>query len=218
MGAPENGAMARRLHENFSGGTDSPSGITDHISRRRVGATLWAGNGCRARPGRRAGSCCRGWPRSGGGSSSSCSCCCRRGRSGGCWRWCCTTGRCLNRNRHGRARLKVTDCRIGILWRLIGVEPEVIQCAPADRIRVLILRKRFAIPCYGTINLGDSPWGAAVTLVIGRAVICPTGFLGRSVEADVTNIDARRQRDTERLNGTIKVHVVDSILVVPHAR
>ncbi len=71
---------------------------------------------------------------------------------------------------------------------MIGVKPEVIHCAPADRIRVLILRKGFAVPGYGIARLSDSPGHAAVALVVKRAVVCPARFLRRRVKFDVSKI------------------------------
>ncbi len=71
---------------------------------------------------------------------------------------------------------------------MIGVKPEVIQCAEANRVGILILRKRFAVPGYGITGLSDSPGRAAVTLVIKRAVVCPARFLRRRVKSDVTEI------------------------------
>ena len=83
--------------------------------------------------------------------------CWRRPRSR-CWRGCsscrrCRRGswrgaasRCLDRNHHRRTCLEEADRCIGLLWRLIGVEPEIIQCAPANRVGVLILRKCFRAP------------------------------------------------------------------------
>ena len=100
---------------------------------------------------------------------------------------------------------------------MIGVEPEVVECAPANRVRVLVLRKRFGIPSDGIGSLGDSPRCAAVTLVVKRAVVCPTRFLGRRVEADVTDIGAKPQRDAEGLNGAIQVLIVQSVLIVPNS-
>ena len=67
-------------------------------------------------------------------------------RSQWCRRWRgVPPSRCLDRNHHRRTRLEKADCRIGTLRRLIGVEPEIIQCAPANRVGVLILSQTF--PC-----------------------------------------------------------------------
>jgi len=91
---------------------------------------------------------------------------------------------------------------------LIGVEPEIIQRAPTDRICVLILRKRFAIPSDRPPRLGDSPRLAAVTLIVKCTVVCPTGFLRRRVKAHITEINSRRERHTERLNASVQVFVI----------
>src|SRR5215211_2004108 len=63
----------------------------------------------------------------------------RRGRRS----WCRPSGRRLDRNRHRRTSLEEPHRCIGCLWRLIGVESEIIQCAPANRIGVLVLCKGF---------------------------------------------------------------------------
>ena len=62
---------------------------------------------------------------------------CGSRRAAPCW--------CPDGNRHGRACLKEAYCCVRRFWRLIGVEPEVVQCAAANRIRVLILSQKF--PC-----------------------------------------------------------------------
>src|SRR5437867_5786663 len=118
----------------------------------------------------------RCWRRSG--------CRCRRR----CWCWCWATARRLDLNRHGRAGLKVTYCRVHTLRRLARVKPEIIQRAPANRIGVLILRKCFGVPCYRATGLSNSPRLAAITLVVKRPVICPTRLLRRPMKADVTDV------------------------------
>ena len=122
------------------------------------------------------------------------SCRCRRsGRSGrrrGCRR---ATRRGLDRSRDGRSCLEEADHCIGTLRRLIGIKPEVIQCAPADRVGVLVLRKGFGIPRYGIGGLSDIPRCAAVTLVVKCAVVCPAGFLRRGMKSYVTNVDTWSQ-------------------------
>ena len=49
--------------------------------------------------------------------------------------------RALGLDSYWRACLKEAYCRSCGLRRLVGIEPEIIQCAPANRIRVLILCK-----------------------------------------------------------------------------
>src|SRR5205807_2788289 len=128
---------------------------------------------CRASSRRRSCPRRRRWPR--GWSRS------RRWRR--CWRG--TGRRRLDCNSDGRSCLEEADRRVGTLRRLIGVKPEVIQCAEANRVGILILRKRFAVPGYGITRLSDSPGHAAVTLIVKRAVVCPTGFLRRRVKSYV---------------------------------
>ena len=98
---------------------------------------------------------------------------------------------------------------------MIGIKPEIVQGAKADRIRVLVLGKRFGVPGYGIGRLSDSPWRAAVTLVVKRAIVCPARLLRRRVKADITDVCSSAQRHTERLNPTIEVLVVQGIFIVP---
>jgi hypothetical protein len=100
---------------------------------------------------------------------------------------------------------------------LIGVEPEIIQCAPANRVGVLILRKGFAVPSDRIAGLSDTPLLAAVTLVVKRAVVCPAGFLRWRVESDVTDVGSSSQRHAKGLDRAIEVLVIQRILVVPDA-
>src|SRR5262249_28131181 len=110
---------------------------------------------------------------------------------------------------------EVADCRIDTLWRLIGVEPEVVQCAPADRIRVLVLCERFAVPCYRIGSLSNTPRCAAVALIVERAIVRPAGFLRRRMKANVTKVHPRSEGHAKGLDRAIQVHVVKSVLIVP---
>jgi hypothetical protein len=100
---------------------------------------------------------------------------------------------------------------------LIGIEPEVIQGAEANSVGVLILRKRFRAPRDRACVLRNIPRSAAISLVIERAIIRPTGLLDRRVKADVGNVYSRPNRHAERLDRAIEVLVVESIFVVPDA-
>jgi hypothetical protein len=100
---------------------------------------------------------------------------------------------------------------------LISVESEIIQCAPANRIGVLILSKGFAVPSDRIAGLGDSPRLVAVTLVIKRTVVCPAGFLRWRMKSDVSDVGASAQRHTEGLDRPIEVLVIQRILVVVDA-
>ena len=100
---------------------------------------------------------------------------------------------------------------------MVGIEPEIIQGAPANRICVLILRKRFTVPRDRPTCLSDSPGLTAVTLVVKRAIVCPTGFLKRSVKGRITDVNSRRHRYAERLNTAIEVLVIERVLIMPDA-
>src|SRR5215469_7216547 len=152
------------------------------------------------RRGRRECGCCR------------CSCrrtgCRRRGwRAAPCWR--------LDADVHRRTYFEETDRCVDVLRRLISVESEVIQCAEANRVSVLILRKSLAVPRDGTAGLSYTPRRAAVTLVIECAVVSPARFLRRCVKANVTDVRFWSNRKTEGLDATIEVLVIQGILVMP---
>ena len=100
---------------------------------------------------------------------------------------------------------------------MIGVKPEIIQCAPANGVGVLILRKGFAVPCNRPGVLSDTPRLAAVTLVVKRVVVCPSRFLRWCMECDITDVGSSAQRHTEGLDRPIEVLVIQRILVVVDA-
>jgi len=133
---------------------------------------------------------------------------CRRRAGCGRGSWRAATHWRLDCNGHRRTCLEVADHCKGVLRRLIGVKPEIIKCAPANRICVLILRKCFTVPSYGIGRLRHSPGSTAVTLIVKRAVIWPAGLLRRRVKADVANVHSRSQRHTERLNPPIQILVI----------
>src|SRR5262249_4639614 len=85
-----------------------------------------------------------------------------------------------------------------------------------DRISVLISRKGFRAPCNRGRVLSNIPRRAAISLVIEGAVVCPSGLLRRRMKSDVADVNPKSQRHAERLNGTIEVFVIQSVLIVPH--
>ena len=141
-------------------------------ARQRGGTNSWYGCGPRS------GS--RPWSRSRCGSRSNCRC---RSRSRST-----TLNRCLNGNRHRRSCFEEVDGGVCSLRRLIGVESEIIQCAPANRVGILVLREGFAVPCQRVGSLGRRPRCAAVPLAVKRAIVCPARMLGRCMKPDVTNV------------------------------
>ena len=99
---------------------------------------------------------------------------------------------------------------------MIRIKPEIKQGSEANRVRVLISRKGFRAPCYGTRRLSNSPGRTAVTLTVECAVVCPTGFLRRRVKVDVANVRSGSQRHAERLNSAVEVLVINGVFVMPH--
>ena len=100
---------------------------------------------------------------------------------------------------------------------MIGVEPEIVQRAVANRVGVLILRKSFRAPRDRACVLGNIPRSAAISLIIERAIIRPTRLLDRRVKADVGDAYSRPNRHGERLDRAIEVLVVQRVFIVPDA-
>ena len=167
--------------------------------RCRARPGCWLTSGCGSRPR------CRSWRRR------------RRWRNSRCRRWRATLAGRLNSNRHGRAGLKEAYCRVCRVWRLVCIKAQVIQCAPANRVGVLVLRKSFRVPGDRACVLGNIPRRAAVSLTVQRAVVWPTGMLRRRVKSDVIDVNSSSQRHTERLNRAIQIHVIESVLIVPNS-
>ena len=99
---------------------------------------------------------------------------------------------------------------------MVRIKTEVIERPKANRVRVLVLCKRFAVPCYGIRRLSNSPRCAAITLVVLRAVVRPAGFLWRRVKVDVADVNRRSQRHAERLNRTVEVLIIKRVFVMPY--
>jgi hypothetical protein len=154
----------------------------------------------------------------------------RRSRCG-CGRRCHGSSRCRRRRRTWNASrgldeytdrpatLKEAYRCVRRVWCLVGIEPEVIQCAETNGIGVLISCKRFAIPSDGDVArlVVIAPRRAAIALIIECAVVCPARLLGRRVEPDVTDIHSRSYRHVEGLNGSIEVLIIERVLIMPHA-
>jgi hypothetical protein len=102
---------------------------------------------------------------------------------------------------------------------LVVVEPKIVHCGKANRISVLISRKRFTVPCdRGVAGLVVVvPRRATIPSVSLGAIMWPTGLLDRRMKSDVSNIDSSSYRHGERLNGSIEVLVIERVLIVPHA-
>ena len=100
---------------------------------------------------------------------------------------------------------------------MIGIEPEVIQCAEANRVGVLVGRKSFRAPSDRACVLGNSPRSAAISSVSLGAIMCPGGMLNRRMKSDVAYVYSGSKRHAERLNGAIEILVAQRVFIVPHA-
>ena len=101
---------------------------------------------------------------------------------------------------------------------MVGVEPEIIKRAEANRIGVLISPKRFCAPCDKVRVRGiNIPWCAAIPGVSYSAIVREAGMLRRGMKFDVADIDPSSYRHAERLNRAIEVLVIKRVLIVPDA-
>src|SRR5215831_7763243 len=143
-----------------------------------------------------------------------------------CWSWRCCWGRRrrwdlargLDQGENWRACLKEAHRGIGKVRFLVGIEAEVIQCAKANCIGVLVLRKCLSIPRYRVTSLSNSPGRAAIALVVQRAIVCKAGLLWRRVKSNIAYVNSRSHGHAKRLNSPIQIIVIDGILVVENAR
>ena len=138
-------------------------------------------------------------------------------RSGRRWRR-RVAGRSLNRNENRRPRLEEADHRIGRLRRPVGVETKIVQSAPANSVRVLILRERLRTPGQSTGSLGRTPGRIGKARVPQCSILGTSRMIGRSVKPEVAHYDSTSQRHSEELDRAIQVHIIDGIFVVPDAR
>lgn len=100
----------------------------------------------------------------------------------------------------------------------VSIKPEIVHCAPANRIGVLVLGESFAVPKRREPSVMINPWMGAVSSISLCTIVRPTGVLRRRMESDVAQYRMRRVIDDfERLNPTIQVHIKDAILIMPDA-
>jgi len=158
-----------------------------------------------------------------------CKTCARYRRWGRCrrrrWRWAGCRCRCwrrqrnissgLNPNKRRRAGLKVAYRRVRWIGRLIGIKPEVIQSAEANRVGILILRESFRAPGDRACVLGNIPRGAAISSISLCAIMCKAGMLRRRMKANVRYVYSGSNRHAERLDSAIEVLVVQRVFIVP---
>ena len=100
---------------------------------------------------------------------------------------------------------------------MIGIEPEIVQCAKADGVCIRILGKRLAGPGQCARYLIRSPWIIAESCIADGSVVRETWMVRRGMKSDVTYVNSLPERYGERLNRAIEVLVVNGVLVTPHA-
>ncbi len=98
---------------------------------------------------------------------------------------------------------------------ITGIETEIIESTPADRICVWVLRKRLAAPSQRATRDHRCPGSAAVSRVSHGSIVCPSRFLGRRMKPCIS--DAPSRRHSKRLNRAIQVLVIDRILIMPNS-
>ena len=86
----------------------------------------------------------------------------------------------------GEPVLKNPMLAVVISGRRVGIKSEVVQCAEANRVSVLVLCKRLAVPGSRRGTFSEDPGLAAISGVILGAILGKTRMLRRRVEPDVT--------------------------------
>src|SRR5438128_6520178 len=121
----------------------------------------------------------------------------------------------LDGNHDLHSRFEETDQSKFILRRTVGIETEIIESTPAERICVWVLRKRLAAPSQRAPRYHRCPGGAAVARVPHGPIVCPSRFLGRRMKPYIS--DAASRRHSKRLNRPIQVLVIDRVFVMPNS-
>ena len=81
------------------------------------------------------------------------------------------------------------------------------------------MRKSFTVTRRRKPVVIKSPWGAAISLVVKRAIVCPAWFLRRRVKPHIVHsLWEKGPNDFERLDGPIQVLVIDDVLIMPQSR
>ena len=101
---------------------------------------------------------------------------------------------------------------------MIGIEPKIIQCAPANSIRVLILSECFAAPAHVASRLVRCPGRITETCVPLCSIVEKARMIQGRVKPQVTHSNSTSQRHTERLNRAIEVLIINSVLIMVHSR
>ena len=122
----------------------------------------------------------------------------------------------MNCNGGWRPRFEEADGRIRSLRRIAGIETEVIQSAPTQRIRVLVLREGLRAPAQSIGGLTRSPGNVAKSRVALCSIGCKSGRIKRGMKPEIAHRASASKGQAERLNPAIKILVVEGVLIMPN--
>ena len=136
----------------------------------------------------------------------------------GCRCWRRITGiRALDPNGDGRSRLEEADRRIRSMRRTVGIETEIIQRAPTNGVRVLVLRKGLRAPAHRAGGLIRGPGSVAKSRASQGSIVWKSRMIKRRVKPKVAHRDPASQRHTEGLDRAIKILVIERVFIMPNA-
>src|ERR1043165_4585421 len=98
---------------------------------------------------------------------------------------------------------------------MVGIESKVIERAPANGVRVLVLGEGLRTPAYGADCLVRGPGSVAESRVPLGSIIGESGMIKRSVKANAGERDRASQGNGEGLDRAVEVLVIDRVLVMP---
>src|SRR5206468_8569650 len=85
------------------------------------------------------------------------------------------------------SRFQETDHSKFILRRTVGIETEIIESTPAERICVWVLRKRLAAPSQRAPRYHRCPGGTAVARSSHDSIICPSRVLDQRMKTYISD-------------------------------
>ena len=136
--------------------------------------------------------------------------------SGGSWLGVYTIGFRAFEPPRVRPCLEEADRRICSHGRTVGIETEIIQSPPTQRVRILVLLKGLRAP---TQRVGGLTWGpdrVAVSSASLCSVVGNSRVVRRCVKLHIGQRSRASQGDTEGLDSAIQILVVDGVFIMPN--
>ena len=99
---------------------------------------------------------------------------------------------------------------------VIGIEPEIVQRAEANGVRIRILGKGLGVPSHA-LGIWFGIQGSLLNPVLPTVPSLGIRMIRRGMKSDVTDVDSGPERDAEGLNRAIEILVVNGVFVMPHA-